>query len=338
MVLVLRARAYDKTESKGDRLRHGFGGQVCPILRGVDQKSSMVRQISRREFVAAAAVAMPLVCRPATAGAASTLTANEIAERVKAQSGVTWNPDTIDGFKAGDPATPVTGIVTTAMATIEVLRRAVKARANLVITCEPTFYARADSPTPSGRGAIPSDPVFAEKRQLVEMNRLVIWRFSDHLRLGTPDPLVQGFAEVLGWRLPSGQRDAARMSVPATSLEALADTIKRKLSARGGVRVVGMPQLPVQRVGILPGTTPIQAALAMLPTVDVVIAGEVREWETVEYARDNVTAGNKKGLVLVGRVLSENPGMNTLAHRLKTLVPEVPSSWIPVIDPYWRPV
>jgi hypothetical protein len=60
--------------------------------------------------------------------------------------------------------------------------------------------------------------------------------------------------------------------------------------------VVGDPQLKVQKIGLLPGTTPIQAALSLLPSVDAVIAGEVREWESVEYVRDKVTAGEKKAL------------------------------------------
>ena len=75
----------------------------------------------------------------------------------------------------------------------------------------------------------------------------------------------------------------------------------------------------------------------MLPAVDVIIAGEVREWETVEYARDKVTAGEKKGLILLGRVVSENPGMKACAEWVKTVVPELRTTWIPITDPYWRP-
>jgi len=93
----------------------------------------------------------------------------------------------------------------------------------------------------------------------------------------------------------------------------------------------------VQRVGLLPGTTPIQAALKLLPNVDVIIAGEVREWESVEYVRDKVFGGEKKGLVLVGRVVSEEPGMSVCADWLKTFVSEVPVRHISAGDPYWRP-
>jgi len=117
----------------------------------------------------------------------------------------------------------------------------------------------------------------------------------------------------------------------------LASDIKKKLNSRGGIRVIGDPKLSVAKVGLLPGTTPVQTALALFPLVDVIIAGEVREWETVELARDRVTAGERKSLMLIGRVVSENPGMNECAKWLKEVVPEVRTTWIAVDDPYWRP-
>jgi hypothetical protein len=71
--------------------------------------------------------------------------------------------------------------------------------------------------------------------------------------------------------------------------------------------------------------------------VDMVIAGEVREWENTLYAADMFTAGEKRVLVTIGRVASEDPGMRACAQWLKTAVPEVPSKWIGAEDSYWRP-
>ena len=130
----------------------------------------------------------------------------------------------------------------------------------------------------------------------------------------------------------------ARISIPVTRFDALAALVKEKLNARGGIRVVGDSQIRVESIGLLPGSTPIQAALRALPAVDAVIAGEVREWESVEYVRDTVAAGGKKGLILIGRVLSEDPGMRVCAEWLRTLVPELRATWIPAGDPYWRPL
>jgi putative NIF3 family GTP cyclohydrolase 1 type 2 len=298
--------------------------------------------LSRREFVALAvtgAAAAPVAHGRRSPGGAP-LTAQELVARIKQHVGLEWQPETVDGFKAGDPATALTGVATTAMATLDVLGRAVKSRSNLVITCEPTFYARADSPTPpAGRGCAPPAPdaVFTAKHDFIKRNGLVVFRFSEHWRLRRPDPLAQGLAAALGWPTLAAD-DPARVTIPGMSLEALATRVKKTLNIRGGLRVIGDRQARVSTVALLPGSSPIQASLKALPAADVIVAGEVREWESVEYARDVVTAGMKKGMILTGRIVSEDPGMNACAAWLTTIVPEVKTTWMAAGDPYWRPL
>jgi putative NIF3 family GTP cyclohydrolase 1 type 2 len=300
-----------------------------------------MRRISRREFVAVTATggaAAPFGLGGGTAAAA--LTAREVVDRITAKLGVEWTPGTVDGFKAGGPSTLVTGIVTTAMATLDVLRKAAEARANLVITCEPTFYSRADAPTPPagrrGGGPVAKDPVFEAKADFIRRHSFVVFRLSEHWRLRRPDAFAQGLADALGWSGIPGADDS-RVSIPPTPLDVLVSMIEKKLGARGGIRVVGDPDTRVQRIGLLPGSTPIQASLRLLPGVDAIVAGEVREWESVEYARDVVAQGGKKALILLGRIVSEDPGMHACARWLKTVVPEVATTWMPAGDPYWRP-
>jgi hypothetical protein len=149
---------------------------------------------------------------------------------------------------------------------------------------------------------------------------------------------VLGLAEAAGWTTNQVPGESSSFDIPSVTLETFASDLKRRLDARGGIRVVGDPQIRVRRVALLPGSTPITASLATLPSADVVVAGEVREWESVEYARDVVFSGQPKGLVLVGRVVSEDPGMALCAKWIETLVPEVPVRHISAGDPYWRPV
>src|SRR5678815_103721 len=110
-----------------------------------------MKQISRREFVtfAAASAAAP---RPALYSRVFSpplaITAQEIVDRIRQKAGGEWKADTVDTFKAGTPSTIVKGIATTAIATLEVLKQAVKGGANLVITCEPTFYSKSDAASP----------------------------------------------------------------------------------------------------------------------------------------------------------------------------------------------
>lgn len=323
---------------------------------------------SRREFVALAASATSAVATGAAApfvlpretGSAD-ISAQAVVDRIKQQVGVDWKAETLDTFKAGDPATVVTGIVTTSSPTISVLERAVKAGANFVICCEPTFYGRADKPAPQARpaggggaasDAPPADPVrdavFEAKNALIAKHKLVIWRFSDHWRMRKPDPFAQGLRDALGWskfaapsataRAENGAADdAGRVTMPTIALDNLASSIKKSLGVSGGMRVMGDPRARLRTIGLLPGSTPIQAALRMLPGVDAIVAGEVREWETVEYVRDTLTTGRMKGLVLIGRLVSEDPGMKVCADWLNTIVPEVRATAIPAGDPYWRP-
>jgi NIF3 (NGG1p interacting factor 3) len=98
--------------------------------------------ISRRRFAELTGTAI-LVGRPG-AGQSKTVTAQQVVDRIQKNVGVPWRPDSLDTFKAGDPSTPLTGIATTAMATMDVLSRAVKEKANLVITLEPTYFGRLD--------------------------------------------------------------------------------------------------------------------------------------------------------------------------------------------------
>jgi len=129
-----------------------------------------------------------------------------------------------------------------------------------------------------------------------------------------------------------------RYDIPAITLAALADDLTKRLKTRAGIRVVGDPQTRVRRVALLPGVSALAATVKALPDCDLILAGETREWESVEYAQDTVASGEKKGMIMLGRVVSQEPGMNVCAEWLKKLVPEVPVRWLPAGDPYWRPV
>jgi putative NIF3 family GTP cyclohydrolase 1 type 2 len=316
---------------------------ACEFWLTPDVQGEHMSHLSRREFaaLAAAAAAAPFAARR-TSAAAAPLSAQDVIDRIKKNIGVQWKPESVDGTKAGDPSTIVKGIVTTSMATLAVLQQAAKVGANFIITGHPTFYSRSDSTTPpAGRGgaATPAspDPVFAAKHEFIAKHNLVVFRLSDHWRLRQPNPAAAGIAAAMGWTKHQAASDPARFGIPAVTVDALAGSIKKRLNVRGGLRVVGDPQMRVQRVGLLPGSTPIQAALTLLPDVDAILAGEVREWESVEYARDKVSAGERKALILVGRVVSEEAGMAVCATWLKPFLPGVPIRHVAAGDPYWRP-
>ena len=106
------------------------------------------------------------------------------------------------------------------------------------------------------------------------------------------------------------------------ALDAVASHVKQALNGRGGIRVNGDPKAVVRTIGLLPGNTPIQAALKLLPSVDAIVGGEYASG-SLRNMRDKVTAGEKKSLILVGRVLSQEPGMKLCAQWLERILPEL---------------
>jgi hypothetical protein len=305
-----------------------------------------VMQISRRRFAHFAGTAA--LAGPPLLAQGTSLRAQQVVDRIRKNAGVPSQSQSLDTFKAGDPGTPVTGIATTGMATMDVLTRASRDKSNLVVTLEPTFFGRLDAqPDPAagagrggGRGQAgvsADDPVYAAKKEFIQKNGLVVWRFTDLWRVRKPDPFATGLAGVLGWTKYQVGDNVFRYDVPAVTLTALADDLAKRLRARAGIRVIGDPQTKVRRIALLPGVSTLAAAMKSLPECDVLLAGETREWESVEYAQDTVASGQKKGMIMLGRVVSEEPGMNVCAEWLKALVPEVPVRWMAAGDPYWRP-
>jgi putative NIF3 family GTP cyclohydrolase 1 type 2 len=303
--------------------------------------------ISRRQFAqiagTAAAAQLPL-------GAASALTAQAIAQRVQSVLGGDWPATGLDGFKAGDPSTPVRGIATTAMATIDVLKRASKAGSNLIFTYEPTFFGRQDGPPPAapagangrgpGRGAgiAVDDPVYKAKKEFIEKNRLVVFRLHDRWQSRKESDMVTGLAGSLGWSKYRTKSDDIIYEIPPATTGDVVALIRNKLNIRGGLRAVGDPKASVRRVMLYPGVMTAAIMWQRYSEADLIVTGEVREWENTHYAVDLFTAGEKRGLVTIGRVVSEDPGMRACAVWLKTIVKEVPSQWIAAGDLYWRAI
>src|SRR5690554_230004 len=66
--------------------------------------------------------------------------------------------NTVDSVKMGNPAAKCTGVVSTFLATAEIIQQTAKLGANLIITHEPTFYNHRDETE-----WLNDDPVYAYK-------------------------------------------------------------------------------------------------------------------------------------------------------------------------------
>jgi len=261
------------------------------------------------------------------------LTARLVVERIQKKVGIPWRSDTVDTFKAGNPDTVVTGIATTFAATLDVLQRAAARGKNLIITHEPTFYNHLDK-----TGALEHDAVLEAKRAFIDSHGLVIWRFHDYWHARKPDGILRGVTSALGWESFRNPKDDHLFVFPEITLDTLAVQVRSQLNIRT-LRVVGDRRMPVRRAALLPGAVDSLEQIRMLERddVDALVIGETREWETVEYVRDAISAGKKKALIILGHVASEEAGMQECARWLKTFIPEVPIEFIPAGEPFWSP-
>jgi len=286
-------------------------------------------ELTRRSWLQAAPALLAGGAAMAQPGAE--LTARQVIERIRKNVGVPWRSQTVDTFKAGNPDAPVKGIATTVMATFDVLQRAARSGQNLVITHEPTFYNHEDD-TKDFAG----DPVYAAKHAFIEKNNMVVWRFHDHWHARRPDGILTGMLEILGWEKFQDSGNPRVLVLPSTPLASLARDMQKRLKVRT-MRVIGDPAMPVNKVALNPGYASLQGATRTLarPEVEVLVVGELREWEGVEYAQDAIALGMKKALIVLGHAISEENGMSECARWLKTFVTEVPVEFVPAGEPFW---
>ncbi len=124
-------------------------------------------------------------------------------------------------------------------------------------------------------------------------------------------------------------------ALPPTTVAGLEANIKQKLGAQT-FRVVGDRAMAVSRVALLPGASGEVKQVRFLERadVDVLVAGEASEWETVEYVRDAVAQGRHKALILIGHEVSEEAGMEWCAKWLQPLFPGIPIEFLPANTPF----
>jgi len=263
------------------------------------------------------------------------LTAQQVIDRIKKNVGVPWRDQTVDTFKAGNPDAPVTGVATTMMATLDVLRRAAAAGKNLIITHEPTFYDHLDKTEDLEKE---NDAVLAAKQAFIKEHNLVVWRFHDHWHMRKPDGVQTGMIRALGWEKFQTPNNIGMFVIPETTLGRLASDIKARLGIRA-MRVIGDPNMKLTKVALAPGYPgfPRQRQMLQREDVEALLMGEAREWETIEYGDDAVAAGKRKALIVLGHIPSEQAGMEECARWLKGFITEVPVEFIAAKEPFWTP-
>jgi putative NIF3 family GTP cyclohydrolase 1 type 2 len=281
-------------------------------------------------FVGGLAIA-PLAATTFEAGARENKdwTVQEVIDLVTASVPGSPFKQTVDTLKAGSGSQKVTGIVTTMFATCEVITETAKLGANFIIAHEPTFYNHLDETE-----WLSNSEVYKYKRELLQKNNIAVWRCHDYVHAHRPDGVLAGVLNQLGWDKYADGSNPWILNMPTTSFGDLIKDVKKKLGIEQ-VRKIGNLNSPIKKVALIPGAAGGRTQINLLQNAkpDLLIVGEISEWETAEYVRDAEFMGSNSALLVLGHALSEEPGSEWMLNWLKPQLPGISITHIPAKNP-----
>ena len=232
--------------------------------------------------------------------------------------------ETVDTLKSGSRDKEVKGIVVTMFATVDVIRKTIAAGANFIIAHEPTFYNHPDE-----TNWLKDDAVYQYKAKLLKDNDITVWRFHDYIHTIEPDPVTVAVNAQLGWTPYADKSLPNSLQIPTIPLKDLIQHLKSKLGIEK-VRYIGDPAQLCSRILIMPGAAGKEKHIAGISKLhpDVLICGEISEWETAEYVRDARAEGDPIALIVLGHIASEDPGSTWVLNWLKAHYPQIPAKHI----------
>ena len=290
-------------------------------------------ETGRREFittVAKAAGAAILINAP-FAGNTSEVVANtkkitvgEIMDAFTSEVSGAPFANTVDTLKAGSRDIEVNGIVTSMFATLEVINKAIAMKASFIIAHEPTYYNHLDE-----TNWLENDDVFRFKSELLKQHNIAIWRNHDYIHRHQPDGVMSDVVERLGWT-SNYNPSTGTAQVSPMSLKNLIGHAKSKLGI-DMLRYIGDPSQSCSKILVMPGAAGGRRQILSMSREkpDVLLCGEIAEWETAEYVRDARTKGEKLALIVLGHIASEEPGSAYMARWLQNKFPDIKVTHVP---------
>ena len=289
--------------------------------------------VTRRKFIynagtavaASAVLTVPLISKAASiVKTQETYTVKQIMDLFIKQVPGGALTNTVDTLKSGNADTIITGIVTAMFATVAVIRKVIDLGANFIIVHEPTFYNHADN-----TDWLKNNEVYQYKADLLKQHNIAIWRNHDYIHRLVPDGVTAGVLAQLEWQKYADDAIPNILTVPAAPLKAIVGHVKTKLHIEK-VRYIGNPGQQCSRVLFMPGAPGGQRQIEAITKVkpDVLICGELQEWETAEYVRDARAKGDKIALVVIGHIASEEAGSEFMLNWLKENVPGIKTAHI----------
>lgn len=280
--------------------------------------------VSNLSIATAAIAATPLLSKANNFLKADSITVGQIMDMFMKAASDAPIPNTVDTIKAGSRDTVVKGIVTTMFPTIEVIRKTISLGANFIVAHEPTFYNHKDDVS-----WLLQDDVYRYKADLLKKHNITIWRNHDYIHHLQPDGVTTGTVKQLGWKQYQ-KSPVTFVMEPGISLGNLIAHAKKKLSIEK-VRYIGNLNHNCKNILLKLGAAGGQAQITAIGTYkpDVLICGEISEWETAEYVRDAQSEGKPLSLIILGHIASEEQGSEFMVGWLRERLPGMKVTHVP---------
>lgn len=282
------------------------------------------------------------------------MTIQEVLDRVSK-----YHPDLgedyqgCDGIKQGDSSQECTGIVSALVPTIDVIRKTIELKANLLYIHEPTSYLTPDWPEWK---ADYECNVYEEKLKLINEYNIVIVRDHDHMHAHNPDSIFTGVLKYLGWL----QYLTEEQPIPfgyvvcfpeARKLKEINQELIDKIGMKG-LRFVGNPEAEFRKIAFTGHIYPeafipshfnedgswSDYATEIIRTmeqdgIECIIPGEIIEWTVLSYIRDGVSLDKNLACINPGHFNWEELGAKYAKDWLEELAENrVPISYVPTCD------
>ena len=254
------------------------------------------------------------------------MTIQEILDRVSE-----YHPDLgedyhgCDEVKFGDCSQECTGIVSALVPTVDVIRRTIELKANLLYVHEPVSYLTPDWPEWK---ADYKCRIYDEKLKLLKENKIVLVRDHDHMHAHKPDSIFTGVLKYLGWMeyLTEEQKIPFGYTVcfpKAKKLREINQELIEKIGMQG-LRFIGNPEAELKKIAFTGHIYPdafipqhfnedgswsdYATEIIREDGVECIIPGEVIEWTVLSYIRDGIPLGKNLACINPGHFNWEELG------------------------------
>lgn len=273
---------------------------------------------------------------------------SEVIQLIKDHHYKEWNGNVIkpettrDKVLYGDVDKECTGVVTTIYASVDVIRKAAKAGANLIVAHESLFWNHGDH-----TDWLANNSTFKYKKALLDETGITVWRDHDHIHAGVDwngrreDGIFYGLATELGWvdYIVGDKERPMIFEIPETPTREVAQYLMEKMNLNG-MKTMGNLDGMTRRIFIpthLIGPQDNQMLQFVEENnIDTIMAMEITDFTVAIFMRDGAMLGQNRKILVPGHFNVEEPGMKWFGEVfLPTILPaDLKVSFIQAGDSY----